>query len=176
MDVNGTRFHLLLGRSDWARRCGLADDFASVEGSFSWDDARNELTLGRRLFAFRSAPQNRVPHLGERRGAAVDAYGNVYWIGANRNDLFIRASGNERVSLFWSLGTDCAPCAGDGSFTALDPKPAAPLTLSGLAVTRDHFLVAACSTRPACSCSICKAAARRASSCGPPASPSRRST
>jgi hypothetical protein len=142
MDVNGTRFHLLLGRSDWARRCGLADDFASDEGAFSWDDARNELTLGRRLFAFRSATQNRVPHLDERRGAAVDAYGNVYWIDANRNDLFIRPAGNERASRFWSLGEDCATCAGDGSFTALDPKPAAPLTLSGLAVTSDHFLVA----------------------------------
>jgi len=142
MDVNGTRFHLLLGHADWATRCGLADAFASDEGSFSWDGKRHELTLGRRLFAFRSAVQNEVPRLEERRGAAVDAYGNVYWIGANRTDLFIRAAGNERVSRFWSLGEECATCSNDGSFAALDPPPLVPLTLSGLAVTSDHFLIA----------------------------------
>ena len=59
MDVNGTRFHLLLGRDDFGRRCSapgvggttasLEDVFkASADGadaSFSWNAQTEEMTL-----------------------------------------------------------------------------------------------------------------------------------
>jgi phage tail-like protein len=141
MDVNGTRFHLLLGRADFETRCGLKSELASDEGTFSWDEKRNELTLGKRVFTFRSAPQNDVPRLDERRGAAVDEYGNVYWIDTNRTDIRVRSAGNGATSRFWTSNTP-PPAQTSGLFGPVDPPEAAPLTLSGLAVTKEHYLAA----------------------------------
>jgi phage tail-like protein len=128
MDVNGTRFHLLLGKDDFARRCQLERELASDEGTFSWDRTRNELTLGGRVFTFRSAPQNEVPRLEQRRGAAVDAYGHVYWI-----------DGNE-IHPLRSAGA--APPLSHSDFTDLNPAIATKLELSGLAITKEHYLAA----------------------------------
>ena len=79
MDVNGTRFHLLLGQADWAR-CG------AVSGAVAWASERSELTLEPALFRF--PPPVTAPHPVEaRRGAARDRFGNWYWIAASSNQL-----------------------------------------------------------------------------------------
>src|SRR6266852_1400211 len=91
MDANGTRFHLLLGRDDWGacRVDGAAQTLAETWSAAStpellrragWDGARSELMLPAQLFQFASAPANQAPRLEQRRGAAVDQYGNWYWI------------------------------------------------------------------------------------------------
>jgi phage tail-like protein len=152
MDVNGTRFHLLLTRSDWGDRCTaddgqkLAQHFsisaAGVDAAFSWDDRRNELTLGKRVFYFTSTPGNQPANLDARRGAAADVYGNVYWIAPSGNEILVNSSGTRTTTHFWSsLDGMCERkdglfwrCFGDGE--------AQPLAFRGLAVTTQHYLVA----------------------------------
>jgi len=155
MDANGTRFQLLLGRDDWAR-CRtaadrpVADDLArsdsGIDADFSWDGERHELTLGLRAFIFRSAPGNRPVALAERRGAAVDRYGNLYWISPDGTEIVVRSAATGEATHFWgSLDLCNRPCDGDtrGGFDALPGATAArPVALAGLAVTTQHYLVA----------------------------------
>jgi len=152
MDVNGTRFHLLLTRSDWGGRCRtgdgktLAQHFlvsdAGGDAAFSFDARRNEVTLGRRVFYFTSSPGNRPADLDARRGAAADVFGNVYWIAPSATEILVNSSGSRATTHFWSsLDGVCEPkdglfsrCFGDGDVQ--------PLAFRGLAVTTQHYLAA----------------------------------
>ena len=101
MDVNGTRFHLFRGESDW-RRCtepGSGDGWADL----AWDDRTAALTLRPLLSIF---PRGRRDHalLAEaRRGAAVDRFGNVYWISQDRQRIYWQPTGDVRPSVYWQL-------------------------------------------------------------------------
>ncbi|HEX7838556.1 MAG TPA: phage tail protein, partial [Kofleriaceae bacterium] len=134
MDVNGTRFHLLLGHDDWAR-CSL------VSGAVAWSSERSELTLEPTLFRF--PPPVVAPHPVEaRRGAARDRFGNWYWIGPGANQARVLSSGSRQITDFWPL----PPTASDpppGAFRPAEaPAPApAPEQRAGLAVTLDHYLI-----------------------------------
>jgi len=67
MDANGSRFHLLLGRDDWAR-CSVAgtpleeiwktSPAKPGAGKLAWQEDRNELTLEQRLLRFIAAPKD----------------------------------------------------------------------------------------------------------------------
>ncbi|HYI13095.1 MAG TPA: phage tail protein [Thermoanaerobaculia bacterium] len=151
MDVNGTRFHLLLGRDDWGSRCTnaegttrLADIFdASKNGGdadFSWDERRSELTLGSRVFHFTPASGNRSVDVSDRRGAAADAYGNVYWIDESGTEIQVHSAGTRVTSHFWSSLDGCATKP-TSTFTPLDAPAMQQIALSGLAVTSLHYLV-----------------------------------
>ncbi len=158
MDANGTRFHLLLGRGDWGGRCLTADGrpleeelvLSDNEGDadFSWDAKRNELTLGKRIFSFRSAPGNRPVRPEQRRGAAMDRFGNIYWISADQAEILVLSAATGETTHFWSSLDACRPaCASDvfGGFSAVPLEDAAtvePIPLAGLAVTTQHYLVA----------------------------------
>jgi phage tail-like protein len=160
MDANGSRFHLLLGRGDWGSRCRtesgrpLEESFSTENagGDFSWDAKRHELTLGRRVFYFRSSPGNRPVRPGQRRGAAMDRFGNVYWISADRTEVLVSSAATRETTHFWSSLDACRqPCdASDarafGGFSSVPPlsgdSAVEPITLSGLAVTTQHYLVA----------------------------------
>jgi phage tail-like protein len=163
MDVNGTRFQLLLGRGDWGRRCrtesgqALEDSFATSdnggEADVSWDAKRNELTLGNRVFFFRSSPGNRAVQPGQRRGAAMDRFGNVYWISSDRTEILVNSAATGVTTHFWSsLDACCDVCdtAAFGGFSAIpsDTAAAQPIALSGLAVTTQHYLVAGTADPP----------------------------
>jgi phage tail-like protein len=149
MDSNRTRFHLLLGRDDWARCTvdGTSSIFDSVQQagpSFSWNPARHEVTLGVRVNLFNRAPANLPPTIEQRRGAAQDRFGNWYWIDASGNELLVNSSGTSATTHFWSSQDEIARTrdAENGSFGVLSPQPfAPPLTFSGLTVTDLHFLV-----------------------------------
>ncbi|HKO99543.1 MAG TPA: phage tail protein [Pyrinomonadaceae bacterium] len=152
MDANGSRFHLLLGRDDWAR-CTIEGSRlgeiwnASPPGSrstkLSWNEIKNELSLSRRLFKFVAASGDTKPSIKNRRGAGGDAFGNWFWIDESQRKVLVRSSGTNITSDFW-------PVAGDdrdrqhqpGEFqpqqTAEEP---ANLQLRGLAVTEDHYLI-----------------------------------
>lgn len=156
MDANGTRFHLLLGRDDWAqcfagqsphqeRLKELWEQLPTEGGSgFVWNAERNELTLEPRLFKFVAAPKDTFPLLENRRGAGRDRYGNWYWIDETSLKIRVRSIGDGQVTDFWPLDQEChcpKPSA-RGDFAPLDEeKPPAPLKFSGLAVTDDHYLV-----------------------------------
>ena len=155
MDANGTRFHLLLGRDDWAR-CSvqipsaderlLSDAWQSSPPQsgtrVSWNGERSELTLEPRLFNFIS--KDTLPVLENRRGAGRDRYGNWYWIDETKRRIRVLSSGSGLTSDFWPLPQDCV-CREDpprGDFKPRDAEPpSTPLDFSGLAVTEDHFLV-----------------------------------
>src|SRR5580765_7208520 len=114
MDVNGTRFHLLLGRSDFARRCRTApgDSGSPLEdvfqasptetAAFSWNLQQQVLTLGARVFSFKPAQGNVPVTIDDRRGAAFDIYGNVYWIAASGTEILVQSSATGKTTHFWS--------------------------------------------------------------------------
>lgn len=132
MDANGTRFHLLLGKDDWATCTGE---------NASWDEKRNELTLSPRLFRFQVPAQHTDPVVENRRGAARDRYGNWYWIDATRTEVLVNSSGTGQTTHFWSSGDGVAP-ARHGDFGEAGPDTAAAAqTFGALSVTDHHYLV-----------------------------------
>jgi phage tail-like protein len=154
MDANGTHFHLMLGRDDWAQ-CRdaqgrlLASLWAASPpdgdgAALYWDQERDEITLQPRLFQFTAAQRDRPPVLADRRGAGRDRFGNWYWIDDSRREVRVNSAGTSITSHFWSAddGVACEPAARFGDFQPREVKPSpAPAQLSGLAVTEDHYLV-----------------------------------
>ncbi len=134
MDVNGTRFHLLLGQDDWAR-CTVAS------GAVAWASERSELTLEPLLFRF-PPPAIATDPASARRGAARDRFGNWYWIAPSATQARVLSSGSGAVTSFWPLPPATRePPAGAFRPAAPPPPSPAPEQLSGLAVTADHYLI-----------------------------------
>ena len=151
MDVNGSRFELLLGRDDWAR-CEDANghrlealwqgDVPGPLAPVDWEDASKALTLRPDIFRFPAAPLDRAPLLGDRRGAGRDRYGSWYWIAPDGVGLLVQSAGTGTTSRFWPIDATAAEDAHTGAFAPAQPvAPQAPQPLAGAAVTTDHFLV-----------------------------------
>jgi phage tail-like protein len=150
MDANGTRFHLLLGRSDWGR-CSiegqpLSEAWDGQTGSapeLSWDAVRAEVSLRAELYRFIAGVGDQPPQLEDRRGAARDRYGNFYWIDRDRRTVKVLSSGSRRTSTFWPVAPEELPSPSGGAFgpVATPPPSEPPPPLSGLAVTDQHYLV-----------------------------------
>lgn len=139
MDVNGTRFHMLTGADDWEPRLEQA---APVD--LRWDDERAGLGLLPHVLRF-SSDTNEAPLTPEdRRGADSDAYGNIYWIDDDRRGIRLLPAGHSQAGDYWRLDDLDQVCAPEGG--AFGPLPRSltdqPLRLCGLAVTREHYLVA----------------------------------
>jgi phage tail-like protein len=156
MDVNGTRFHLLLGERDWgscedAEGRVLQDEWRDDRGETAWDRDRDEISLRPLPFVFPVPKHDRPPRPGDRRGADADRFGNVYWIDDLRTGVMVRSSGSTHSTPFWSSESQPCPPArrrGRGEFGAREePKPR-PLPLAGLAVTEDHYLAVGCIDPP----------------------------
>ncbi|MET0398125.1 MAG: phage tail protein [Longimicrobiaceae bacterium] len=134
MDVNGTRFHLLLGRDDWVGAHGPAAGSEWADGS---------LALLRLPIVFPARRAEAPPAQDDRRGAGRDRFGHWYWIGPDRRTILARSHHDRRAVRFWPPE---APPPGQGRAPEFAPAaaPPAPATveLRGLAVTRDHYLVA----------------------------------
>jgi phage tail-like protein len=154
MDANGTRFHLLLGRDDWATCLVDQKPLKTLWGpsppdddsvGVKWDGKRNELTLQSRQFLFTTAPKDVAPSLTKRRGAGRDRYGNWYWISESGQEILVNSSGSRATTHFWStddvVGSE--PSGRLGAFQDKQAKtPLQSLQFTGLVVTEDHFLVA----------------------------------
>jgi phage tail-like protein len=148
MDVNASSFQLLLGTRDWSS-CTDEDGVAlgtlwaspSAGAPAEWDEDRQELSLPAKVFVFPPPRGERPPRLDDRRGAGRDRYGNWYWIDGPRSTILVESVGSERTSVFWASATDDEQAAPAGDFHPV-ATPARPLTLAGLAVTEDHYLVA----------------------------------
>jgi phage tail-like protein len=171
VDANHTRFHLLLGRPDWAAcshdgvtslgdawdaGAGVRARAGIPEPDVEYDDTREELALRSLIFRFTSpyahGPEGegsgdagrRELGASDRRGAGRDRYGNWYWIGEGGDEILVRSSGTDAISRFWSAATNggCEPPGQPGDFRPVEPVAApSPLRLSGLAVTEHHYLV-----------------------------------
>ena len=149
MDANGLHYHLLLGKNDWAA-CRCAPSAAAPDGEWlaiaaraelpaEWDETRQELRLKARPFKFSAAPRDDPPDFErQRRSAAGDAFGNWYAVSPARDKVVIwnECGGSD----FWPVATD-----GDGRgatfVDAADSAASTSMTLAGLTVTRDHYLL-----------------------------------
>ena len=183
MDANGTRLPPAPGR---ARLAGQAAPTKPAD-SVVYDPVHAELTLCPQEFHFVTGHGDRPPSLRDRRGAAVDAYGNIYWV-ADSETAGLGPVGRQR-SVLDVLATGAGharPPAGHatigatGRLRARDRRRcrrAGADQLAGLAVTEDHYLVVG-TQRPgrASSSSTCTLRRRRATTGGRPASHSCRST
>jgi phage tail-like protein len=161
MDVNGSRFALLLGCADWSSctdedgaPLGLVCDPGSppktpADSGLAWDPTRHELTLQPLPFTFTPGPADRPPQLTDRRGAGRDSFGSWYWIDPTAHSVLVQSSGTGLTTTYWPGGSAAAdspgaaadnPRLGGFSATAPVPVPARP-PLRGAAVTEDNFLV-----------------------------------
>lgn len=137
-DVNGTRFHLLLGRRDW-------EPLLPADGGLFFDEERNGVGLEPQIFRFVTPPGDRPPRLEDHRGAARDRYGNWYWIGEDEREIRFLPPGGRASERFWPVPPQTCPPTPQTSqsgFQPLSPAPESdPPRLRGLAVTCDHYLV-----------------------------------
>lgn len=137
MDPNGTRFHLLKGESDWQtcqeenRTGGFVDLFPDKDPA--------SLSLRPLLALFpRFAGKGLVPDA--RRGAALDRFGNQYWIAADRQQLVWHPTGARQPLVYWTQTVTPRPTP-PGEFRAVIPEAPPVVDLAGLAITDHHYLV-----------------------------------
>jgi len=153
IDVNGARFHLLLGEADWlrARTAHGAKAFPQEDSppseeprSIQWNEARYDVTLGEKTFRFPGGMNERPVSVEDRRGAARDRFGNWYWIAPDRQSILVWSTGSRKTSPFWPISDACTgrTPGDDGSFASPTRPPAAAPTFQGLTITADHYLVA----------------------------------
>jgi phage tail-like protein len=134
VDVNGTRVHLLLGEGGWRGPLVEAHGLA-------WDPERNGLSLPTVPFRFPTPPGSRELGPGDRRGAARDRFGDVFFIGPGADDIRLLAAGAVAARTWWPRAERAVPEPGGFSAKA-PPVPPPPAQLSGLAVTDHHYLLA----------------------------------
>lgn len=159
MDVNGTRYHLLLGQADWEPVCRssrvpriVAPELAAAQSAraaadgaqVEWDAHFGGITLTRLLPRI-APPADARPLTAEmHRGACADAYGNLFWIDDDQRRIRIKAAAMNTAGDFWNpqalpLQVSDAPA---GLFQPAAPAlPTITPRLRGLAVTAGHYLV-----------------------------------
>lgn len=147
MDVNGTRFHLVLGKRDW-----LPEPAAPTPGekpsspTAEWNDATESVGLFELPAIFPRRKHETPPDPADRRGAGRDRHGNWYWIGDDGRGIVARSPRDAAPVPFWphpaAEPADCSVDAGGDFAPAVPPKPVVPPRLQGLAVTTEHYLVA----------------------------------
>jgi phage tail-like protein len=162
MNVNGSRFHLLLGRDDWGGCLDGEGGAARELGSWwsapasspatplpmdlpDWDSELDEVRLQERPIDLPDTPGEAALSLEARRCAAADRHGNIYRIGDDRASLRVFSAGSRRETVFWPRVDEACPAGGERvDFAPLQP-PAAPgdERFLALAVTEDHYLVVA---------------------------------
>lgn len=138
-DVNGSEFHLLAGPADWA-------PFTGPGAALRYDRGREGVTLAPELFRFPARQGGTSPDLSARRGAAVDAFGNLFAIGADEASIDIHPAGLREHGRYWPPAADAAPAPEPTDPAAFRPCPPpeapVPLRLRGLTVTSLNYLVA----------------------------------
>lgn len=150
MDVNGTRFQLLLGEDDWGAcsdgqvriRPAVVSAEEAEGADLAWDSERSELTLRPLLFQFVTPPKDTPPSLSVRRGAARDRYGNWYWIDATARRIFVLREGEQEAATFWPVAeTAHASSKSAGEFGPLQAESPVLTRFLGLTITDDQYLV-----------------------------------
>ena len=138
MDVNGTRFHLVLGERDWQpRRANGGAPAIDLE----WDT--DAVRLRKLLPSFPPRHGSTPLAIDTRRGAARDRFGSWYWISEDGREIRVSRMRRRPSTRFWSAGDAARGCIDepDGLFTRRDAATVEPLQLAGLTVTNDHYLI-----------------------------------
>jgi len=139
MDVNKTRFHLVQCKEEW-----LGSSRSSYDG-LSWDSSCGGVRLTPHLFRFPQYAGAVLLEPGNRRGAAVDRYGNWYWISDSGTEIYILFLGRRKSTHFWDARDLVQVCRQEqkgGAFQPVrTPPPPDTMDFSGLAVTMHHYLV-----------------------------------
>jgi len=162
MDTNDTRFQLLLDAADWCRCAGLEKD---AVGGLKWNKEPRTVTLPWEVSLFPAGKGDRTFGPADRRGAAADRHGNIYWIADDERHLLVRSATTGRTSVYWNPSPALSPerrtpvrqgqlepeqkvraelefgSSAAGDFTASEQPPAPPRRLAGVAVTEDHLLI-----------------------------------
>ncbi len=108
MDVNGTRFQLLLGANDWGNctEDGInplsqawqnSDPYGGANSA--WDEERSELIFRPCLLQIVGLQSHIPPRLSDRRGADRDRYGNWYWIDESGGTLKVNSDSSIQYQL-----------------------------------------------------------------------------
>ena len=148
MNADGQKFQLVLGKTEWgAMSVGpqtLTDIWKGATlppDAPGWDDERAELTLAPVLDLIPPTSGEVPLSLPARRAAAADAHGNIYWIGDDPKQLFVRSNGDGSVSRFWPDFRAKPPV--HEVFEDHGPIADVPTVYHALAITGDSWLVAA---------------------------------
>lgn len=134
LDVNGSRYHLIFGPSDWLRA-------ADRDRTWEYDRDRQAVRLQAEIFSFGQRPGETTLNPENRRSATQDAYGHRYWIDPEGEQIWaLWAEAREPVLLF---PQEPVPEPSPGPFRpAVPPPPLIPEALAGLTVVADGYLVA----------------------------------
>jgi phage tail-like protein len=160
MNVNGARFHLLLGRDDWRRCRGgdgrtLASWWDDIDSPMptppddlpEWDDARHEIALRAQGIALPATFGEALLTIEARRAAAADRHGNLYRIADDRASLRVVSAGSGNETPFWPAEpADCAASRARERLAFETHAPVAAVVAArylALAVTDDDYLVVA---------------------------------
>jgi phage tail-like protein len=148
MNADGQKFQLVLGKAEWgAMTVGGLTLAALWEGATlppdapGWDDERAELTLAPVLDLIPPTSGEVPLTLPARRAAAADAHGNIYWIGDDATQLFVRSNGDGSVSRFWPDPRARQPV--HDVFADHSAVVETPAVYHALTITGDSWLVAA---------------------------------
>lgn len=139
MDINGTQFHLRTGEDDWEP---LMTE-RQVDGLW-WDRERQSLGLLPQIMQFGQRSSETPLKPADRRGAARDLYGNIYWIDNNRKQIQVLPAGIEQVGTYWStmdLNNECHEQDESDLFRCEMKTVDVDPVLSGLTITCQHYLV-----------------------------------
>lgn len=151
LDANETRHHLLFGEADW-KRCHSASSpevpdsgwkpLAAYSGTaLEWYAEGQVVRLRALPFSFPTPTLDDLPNIEQqRRGAAADQFGNWYWIDSSSQRLRVWREGTAATDFWPPAGPEAAPPAGE--FAPLETETSRqPLSLAGVAVSSDHFLL-----------------------------------
>src|SRR5215471_6863322 len=136
---NGSRFQLLTSREDWLTGCTIVPNDDGTTGKVAFDAVAG-LTLQPLLSLFPSPKGEKPLDPADRRAADADAYGNFYWISADRRSIYWLPRGSGRPAVYWSPPAAQAAAA-SGSFGPAQAQAAVPSQFAGLAVTEHQYLV-----------------------------------
>ena len=138
MDVNGTRFHLIIGEKDWLRCQEEGTDHGSFQ-CVAYDGQTEQLMLKPLLTLFPRRSNQLLLEPSARRGAAVDRFGNYYRIANDRQRIFWQPSGTKQANVYWTQKRACCGTQTTGKFQPVVPDTEVS-ELAGLAVTEHHYL------------------------------------
>ena len=152
MDTQNRQYHLIYGERDWLPLL-LEQDTALIW----WDRIKKVISLAPVVQQLGELNQQDRLQQSQRRGAAFDHYGNVYWVNENQQGILHQPAANSpQTGEFWhvrelQLAAKTNNSHGDFKPAQAIPELEFPL-LSGLTITTTEYLVVgtlATSTHPA---------------------------
>ena len=153
MDANGSRFHLLLGQTDWGAclredadgtLTPLAEDWheqsAGKLAELGWDSAQQALMLPALIFHLRDAPREGDLDPAKRRGADADAHGHIYWL--EDDGVHVQNAGDGKSGRIWPV--EPTTCEIPSSFRRTPESSSSAVVDSG--VRRNDDISSNCSS------------------------------